>query len=180
GGSRGAPAGGWPCRGCSKKPASVSPRRSWNSPTCALRDWPGTKSRPGWGARPRPGGCNWPAPPNGSPRSWGWTMRPTTDPAEAFGRLWSQGRQPDLGAFLAQVGPLPLPQLAEVVRVEQRQRWQAGQPVSAEAFLQQFPDLQADPDLAVDLIFNEFLLREKLGQQPEPEEYLRRFPSHAA
>jgi hypothetical protein len=94
--------------------------------------------------------------------------------------MWSKGQQPDLGTFLTQVGPLSLPQLAEVIRVDQRQRWQTGRPVKAKDYFRQFPEVEADANVAVDLIFNEFLLREKLGHRPGVEEYVRRFPKVAA
>ncbi len=70
--------------------------------------------------------------------------------------------------------------LAAALRREQRQRWQSGQRVPAEEYLCRHPLLQADPEAALDLIFNEFRLREQAGERPDPEEYLRRFPEHAA
>jgi len=85
-----------------------------------------------------------------------------------------------VGAFLAQAGPLPPDQLAAVLRVDQRERWQTGEGVRAESYLHQFPAVQADPEHAVDLVYNEFLLREKQGERPALEEYLGRFPGYAA
>jgi hypothetical protein len=64
------------------------------------------------------------------------------------------------------------------LREDQRQRWQAGERVLAEAYLQRHPTLDAES--VIDLIFQEFLLRERLGERPEVSEYLRRFPEHAA
>src|SRR5262249_33452332 len=37
-----------------------------------------------------------------------------------------------------------------------------------------------DPEAILDLIYNEFLLREQLGEQPVIAEYARRFPVYAA
>jgi hypothetical protein len=82
-------------------------------------------------------------------------------------------------AFLAQAGPLSPAQAAVVLRVDQRRRWRAGEPVPAEAYLERHPAVAADPELAVDLIFNEVLLREGLGQRPDPDDYPRRFPAYA-
>jgi len=45
--------------------------------------------------------------------------------------------------------------------------------------LQRFPQLAPDDELALDVIYGEFLLREELGQRPEPREYLFRFPELA-
>ncbi len=99
------------------------------------------------------------------------------------GRLWSlwrRGRPPDVSAFLAQAGSLAPEQLAAVLRVDQRERWQAGECVPAETYLERFPALRADADSAVDLVYNEFLLREKRGERPTRAEFLERFPDYAA
>jgi hypothetical protein len=69
--------------------------------------------------------------------------------------------------------------LAAALRIEQRQRWQGGQRVPAEEYLRRYPQLNADPEAALDLIFHEYLLREQAGERPDPEEFLRRFPEHA-
>src|SRR5262249_59476908 len=70
--------------------------------------------------------------------------------------------------------------LAAALRAEQRQRWRAGERVPAEDYLTRHPQLRAEPSLALDLIFNEYLLREQQGERATTEEFLRRFPRHAA
>jgi WD40 repeat protein/tRNA A-37 threonylcarbamoyl transferase component Bud32 len=112
------------------------------------------------------------------PTSPGPTL-PTGDPAERLRRLWDEGRPPEVGAFLAQAGPLPPQQVAAVLRADQRGRWRADDPVQAEDYLERHPAVAADPDGAVDLIYNEFLLREARGERPDPGEYARRFPQYA-
>jgi hypothetical protein len=102
---------------------------------------------------------------------------PTTDPAERYSLLWSGGG-PDLDAFLAQTGPLSPDELAAVLRVDQRERWQAGERVPAEMYLRHLPD-PPDPEIALDLIYNEYLIRERIGERPAPDEFARRFPAHA-
>jgi serine/threonine-protein kinase len=103
----------------------------------------------------------------------------TADAAERLERLWQQGQRPDMDAFLAGQGPLAPADTAAALRVDQRERWQAGERVPAEDYLRRHPGVAADPEAAVDVIFNEFLLRDRLGERPEPDEYLRRFPGHA-
>jgi eukaryotic-like serine/threonine-protein kinase len=61
-----------------------------------------------------------------------------------------------------------------------RQRWRDGQKLSVEAFLQEFAPPVVDDDELLDLIYGEVVLREEDGESPELEEYLRRFPQHAA
>lgn len=122
-------------------------------------------------------------------------MTPITDPVEAYEQRWANGQRPDLAGFVREVGPLPLAQLSAVVLADQRRRWQESEPEGTvrpgaptfqpdesmwvETYFKQFPELHADGEIAVDLIFHEFLLREKLGTSPALDEYVRRFPQHA-
>ncbi len=62
------------------------------------------------------------------------------------------------------------------LRRDQARRWQQGDRVLVEAYLEQRPALRDDPELVLDLIYSEILLREELGECPRPEEYFRRFP----
>jgi serine/threonine protein kinase/WD40 repeat protein len=59
---------------------------------------------------------------------------------------------------------------------DQSQRWQEGDAVRVEAYLEQHPELRDDADGLLDLIFNEILLREEQGEVPDPAEYVARFP----
>jgi hypothetical protein len=102
------------------------------------------------------------------------------DAAEQLFQLWHSGQRPDVDTFLAAAGPLPVDTVAEVLRVDQRERRQAGERVPAESYLQRFPALRASAEAAVDLIYGEFLLRERDGERPTVEEYRQRFPEHAA
>jgi serine/threonine-protein kinase len=106
--------------------------------------------------------------------------KPAADAADRLWQGWRQGRRPDVDAFLARVGPLAPDQVAAALRVDQRERWQTGEPIAAENYLGRHPEVRADPEAAIDLIFNEFLLRERLGERPGLDEYLRRFPEYAA
>jgi predicted Ser/Thr protein kinase len=74
----------------------------------------------------------------------------------------------------------PLPRdLAAALRADQGRRWRAGERVPAEDYLSGHPELSADTEAAVDLIFHEYLLRERLGERPGKDEFLGRFPEHA-
>jgi hypothetical protein len=69
-------------------------------------------------------------------------------------------------------------QLVEQLRAEQRRRWQQRERVPAEAYLEAHPALRSDPDLALELVYHEVPLREELGEAPQLDEYLRRFPQY--
>jgi hypothetical protein len=71
----------------------------------------------------------------------------------------------------ADVGELLHHACAELSR-----RLHAGESCQVETLLQDFPSLASDPRLALDLILTEFRVRQQLGQIPDPQELLRRFP----
>jgi predicted Ser/Thr protein kinase len=98
------------------------------------------------------------------------------DAGEALWQRWRLGERPDLSAFLAATGPLPPDQLAAVLRVDQRERWQSGERIPAESYFKRYPSLLADVEAAVDLVYGEFLLRERHGERPAADEYRQRFP----
>jgi serine/threonine-protein kinase len=75
--------------------------------------------------------------------------------------------------------PTP-PELVEQLCVDQRQRWQEGDPVPVEAYGRQHPALESHPELLLELVYNEILLREEAEEKPCLEEYVRRFPGLAA
>ena len=101
------------------------------------------------------------------------------DARRPVGPPLARGGRPDLDEFLAGEGDLAPAQLAAVVGVDQRERWAAGDRPSAECYLARSPVVAEDPDLALDLVYGEFLLREEAGESPTIGEYLARFPELA-
>jgi eukaryotic-like serine/threonine-protein kinase len=71
--------------------------------------------------------------------------------------------------------PLYLAVLRELVRVDLEYCWQRGCPKSLERYLEDYPDLNRDLDSLQEIIFEEFRLRWQAGQNPSPEEYVRRY-----
>src|SRR5260370_32678745 len=69
--------------------------------------------------------------------------------------------------------------LAEELRGEQRQGWEAVDRAGAETHLQQHPELQDGPEWARELVSPEVVLRQQQGEAPPLEEYLQRFPQFA-
>jgi serine/threonine protein kinase len=63
---------------------------------------------------------------------------------------------------------------------ELRRRWQRGERVLVETYLRDDPALAHDEEALLDLIYCEFLVRGERGESPTLDEYLRRFPQHAA
>jgi serine/threonine protein kinase/tetratricopeptide (TPR) repeat protein len=81
----------------------------------------------------------------------------------------------ELRTVLAQVVNASRGEWLAVLRADQRKRWQSGQRVLAEAYLEQLPELRDDEEAVLDLIYSEVLLRKEQGETPRLEEYVRRF-----
>ena len=64
----------------------------------------------------------------------------------------------------------------DALLADQRRRSLGGKPFRVEGYLDRFPDLLADPEGLLDLIYNEILLREGRGESPGLDEYRARFP----
>ncbi len=109
------------------------------------------------------------------------TVLPTPDdlPLRLW-RQWREGREPDALQFLRQAGPLTVPQVVAVLRVDQRERWQRGKALPAETYLQWCPAVARDPEKVFELVYGEYVLRAELGQTPAAAEYVQRFPQYAA
>src|SRR4051812_40932222 len=100
-------------------------------------------------------------------------------PADRYRQLWQTGPPPDLDAFLAQTGPVAPLELASILRVDQAMRWANGSATPVEDYLRRFPSAADDTEAALDLIHHEYLLADRTGRTPNPDEFVRRFPKYA-
>ena len=66
--------------------------------------------------------------------------------------------------------------LAERVAGEMSSAWSLGRRRPAEDFLSDYPGLSAKPEAAARVIYEEYCLREGLGQEPDSSELIQRFP----
>jgi tetratricopeptide (TPR) repeat protein/predicted Ser/Thr protein kinase len=64
----------------------------------------------------------------------------------------------------------------DALQAEQRQRWQQGDRVRVQSFLDRFPALRFDTDGLSQLVCNEIVIRDAHGDAPCLEEYLQAFP----
>src|SRR5262249_20087984 len=113
----------------------------------------------------------------GGPATRHSSRAPTPD--QQFWQLWRQGQRPDLAAFLAGRPGLSPADVAGVIAIDQFERWLAGDRVPAEQYLALLPAGPEHDQAACDVIYGEYLLREQLGEHPDPDDYRRRFPAHA-
>ncbi|HEY7422786.1 MAG TPA: protein kinase [Gemmataceae bacterium] len=101
------------------------------------------------------------------------------DLARQFAELWEQEPRPDAGQFLADAGDVRPAQAGEVLRLDQRQRWQRGERPRLDEYLKVYPALRADVDQLLASVRQEFLLRQQHGESPSVGEYLRLFPEYS-
>jgi serine/threonine protein kinase len=67
----------------------------------------------------------------------------------------------------------------ELIKIDLRRRFQAGQGKQLEAYAQEFPEVLHDGEPPSDLIYEEFHVRKTTGEQPDPRDYFARFPKNA-
>ncbi|MCI0682967.1 MAG: SUMF1/EgtB/PvdO family nonheme iron enzyme [Gemmataceae bacterium] len=94
-----------------------------------------------------------------------------------FEAAWRQGQRPDLAAFLPHDGPERRALLRELIYVDLELALQAGAALRVEAFLQRFPELNADPPALIDLLAREYRFRKPREPELTVAEYQRRFPA---
>jgi hypothetical protein len=171
----------WPTRNCSRSCANGLPVKSARLRRFAPMAARGRRLQPHWAESRKPGACNWRAASSALRESsvWRRSMSNSTELVDVFERLWANGSAPALGAYVTNAGEIDIGQLSVLVRVDQSERWQRGDRRRAEEYLCQFPVLQSDHESAVDLIYHEYLLREKQAERPSLEEFTNRFPKYA-
>ena len=103
--------------------------------------------------------------------------------AQKYERAWRDsdhaGKRPNLHNFLGQAGAItdgPGARLA-LLRADMTLRWETGERIGAEWYLERYPDLGEDTIVA--LVYEEFCLREEDDEHPNPAEYLTRYPQVA-
>ncbi|NUQ66302.1 MAG: hypothetical protein HUU20_27895, partial [Pirellulales bacterium] len=98
---------------------------------------------------------------------------------DRFARLWQESQShgpPDVRAFVQGHAGLPLRELADLLLVDQTYRWQTGCPITAEQYLETWPDVAADPELRLDLVYGEYRARSARNLPVDPAAFVRRFP----
>ena len=98
-----------------------------------------------------------------------------------FERLWANGSSPDLDAFLIQRRRcrhrLNFPGWLVLIRRSDGSAATGARPRNTSIAIRHSKRIT---DSAVDLIYHEYLLREKLAERPSLDEFTNRFPQHAA
>src|SRR6516225_3461819 len=65
------------------------------------------------------------------------------------------------------------------LRADQRLRWEQGERIPVEAYLEAYPALKSDPNSVLNLIIHEVQLRRQRQEEPSVADFVQRFPHHA-
>src|SRR5262245_7431049 len=99
------------------------------------------------------------------------------DLASRFEAAWKDADTVDLSAFRPPAGdPLRRIALNELIKTDLDARWQRGQIIGIEAYVEKYPDLGNVAVLSPALIYEEYRARHLHGDKPALAGYERRFP----
>ena len=102
------------------------------------------------------------------------------DAEQALEESWHSGEAPELGRLLPPADdPSRVRVLVELIKVDQEFRFKNGQQKPLEAYLQEWDELRASPELVRELLEAECLTRATLAAAPTAEELRTRFPEIA-
>jgi hypothetical protein len=96
-----------------------------------------------------------------------------------FDRSWHEGRLAERASTLPRDGPLRLPALVEMVKIDLERQWQRGARPTLEGYLAAYTELGGPDGVPLDLIQTEYEVRLQFGDTVQVEEYARRFPRRA-
>lgn len=96
---------------------------------------------------------------------------------------WKRWRSGAPGAaangVFSQAHSLPARPLVVLLATDQYERWRRGDRVPVEQYFDHYPQVRDDHEAACDLVYGEYLVRELIGESPDLQEYLDRFPGLA-
>ncbi len=93
------------------------------------------------------------------------------------GDMKKQSLATDLDSLVLQLESLPNDEKVAFLIDDQRFRFEASAPISAEIYLQAFPNVFSDRSAAIDLIYSEFILWDRRDHELKSE-FLLRFPAY--
>jgi serine/threonine protein kinase len=104
---------------------------------------------------------------------------------ESFLKAWDEcpdRSEPQLVAFLPGPGAVSRPfTLVELIKVDMERRWTDGREVRPiSAYGADFPELELDGGMPVDLLYEDIYIRQQHGDSPDVEAYLADYPQQAA
>lgn len=100
-----------------------------------------------------------------------------TAAVDRFAQLWHESQSPpDVDEFLDGLTDLSPREIADVLLVDQSCRWRAGCPIPAEKYLEAWPQVAAEPELKIDLVYGEYRARSARGESLDPSSVSNRFP----
>jgi serine/threonine protein kinase/Tfp pilus assembly protein PilF len=104
------------------------------------------------------------------------SVRTLDDYVDAFERVRLAQEEVELASFLpGSDDPLYHDVLRELVRIDMEFGWESNRPTNLDNYRARFPELFDDPDSLQAVAFEEYRLRRRAGQTPNPQDYARRY-----
>src|SRR5581483_6002503 len=98
--------------------------------------------------------------------------------ADRLEQAWQNATSVDLGSFLpVATDPLRPAALRELIQTDLEIRWRRGQAAELETYLQAYPELGPATALPVEMIYEEYRIRQLHGDKVPLEAYKKRFPA---
>ncbi|MBX6311862.1 MAG: protein kinase [Isosphaeraceae bacterium] len=105
----------------------------------------------------------------------GTALQPTRRALESFEELWRHGGAPVLEEHWARCGADRSPTLlVELIKADLTGRFARGERPEVAAYLERFPELAAH-ERVLSLIYEEYCLREEVGERPDPDAFCDRY-----
>ncbi|MHC5542007.1 hypothetical protein ACYOEI_27620, partial [Singulisphaera rosea] len=102
-------------------------------------------------------------------------LGPGREAALAFQDAWRFG-EPSLAEHWAAAGPsAPISWLVGLIKVDLRCRHRRGDGVTVQDYIVRFPELRAENDRVLSLIYEEFCILEESGERPEADSFCDRY-----
>ena len=102
---------------------------------------------------------------------------PERTPADVYREQWNEtDRIPDLAGFFQQHDQLSAHEMIDVLLVDQSMKWSRGQRTAVEEYLRDHPQIAAERELCIDLVYGEFRAQQALGVENSSESIAQRFP----
>jgi serine/threonine protein kinase/WD40 repeat protein len=97
---------------------------------------------------------------------------------DEYRKLVQAGQSPGIEHYVQRCGNLKPQKLVRLLILDQLLGCEGNAPTPSERYFDLFPELRDDTESAIDLVFSEFMLCERLGLDPDIEEFVERFPDY--
>ncbi len=93
-----------------------------------------------------------------------------------FHEQWESDPNPDVEEFVERNSPLTVSQLTQLLLIDQSYRWSRRETITAAQYMRRFPEVRANREATLDLLFAEYLLRDAEDEPLSVDEFIADYP----